>query len=117
MATKLGVGRFLVGVDPAPAEIADLERSLISGSASTAPLLPKQGRKGGYHEIAQFFERLSKLSRIVNVGALDIKARGRGTASTLRVDGTATTFRFLMEPDDKTASTEQPGLSAGSERA
>lgn len=73
--------------------------------------------EGGYHEIAQFFERLSKLSRIVNVGALDIKASGRGATSTLRVDGTATTFRFLMEAEDETASINPSKLPDGSERA
>ena len=72
---------------------------------------------GGYHEIAQFFERLSKLSRIVNVGALNIKANGRGEGSTLRVGGTATTFRFLMEAGDETASITLPMLSDDSERA
>jgi len=73
--------------------------------------------EGGYHEIAQFFERLSKLSRIVNVGALNIKANGRGEGSTLRVGGTATTFRFLMEAGDETASITLPVLSDDSERA
>ena len=56
---------------------------------------------GSYHDIAKFFERLSKLSRIVNIGALEIKASREESGSILTVDGTATTFRFLAE-DEKT---------------
>ncbi len=60
--------------------------------------------EGRYHDIAKFFERVSKLSRIVNIGELDIKAgkRRRGEVS-LRVNGTATTFRFLKEKKDTAA--------------
>jgi type IV pilus assembly protein PilO len=61
--------------------------------------------EGTYHDIAKFFERVSKLSRIVNIGSLDIKSGGKrdGTKS-LKVDGTATTFRFLNEDKKDTAA-------------
>ena len=54
---------------------------------------------GSYHDIAEFFERVSKLSRIVNIGTLEIQASGKGRNSTLKVQGKATTFRFV--PDEK----------------
>ena len=55
--------------------------------------------EGDYHAIARFFQRVSKLPRIVNVGAMTIRIRtgveeGR---TMLSVDGMATTFRFLGE--------------------
>jgi len=60
--------------------------------------------EGGYHDIAKFFERMSRLPRIVNVGSLNVKAsRGRGGVMLLKVDGTATTFRFLPK-EAKTAA-------------
>ena len=66
---------------------------------------------GTYHDIAKFFERLSKLSRIVNIGALEIKAGRDGSNSILTVNGTATTFRFLAddeEPAGDTAASTPP---------
>ena len=60
--------------------------------------------EGDYHDIAKFFERVSKLSRIVNVGALEIRSSRKGGGSSLRVDGTATTFRFLDASRDETAA-------------
>lgn len=51
---------------------------------------------GGYHEIATFFDRISKLDRIVNVGDLKMAVAGEDVNTTeLRVSGQATTFRFL----------------------
>lgn len=52
--------------------------------------------EGEYHDIARFFEQMAALHRIVNIGAMEIKVAGesdRGT--TLRIKGTATTFRFI----------------------
>lgn len=52
--------------------------------------------EGGYHDLARFFERVGRLPRIVNVGALRVSV-GKETRSgtMLRIEGTATTFRFL----------------------
>lgn len=55
---------------------------------------------GNYHDIAKFFERLSKLSRIVNIGSLEMKASRDAGSSVLSVDGTATTFRFLADENE-----------------
>jgi type IV pilus assembly protein PilO len=52
--------------------------------------------EGGYHDLARFFERIGQLPRIVNVGALRIEQNGASrTGPWLKVQGTATTYRFL----------------------
>jgi type IV pilus assembly protein PilO len=52
--------------------------------------------EGGFHDIAQFFDLMSKLPRIVNMGALSIGiAREDQDGTVLSVKGTATTFRFV----------------------
>jgi type IV pilus assembly protein PilO len=52
--------------------------------------------EGGYHDVAQFFDMMSKLPRIVNMGALNVSVSDESAESTrLKVTGTATTFRFV----------------------
>jgi type IV pilus assembly protein PilO len=52
--------------------------------------------EGGYHSIAMFFDRVSKLQRIVNIGQLEVTVAHESTEGTeLHVKGVATTFRFL----------------------
>jgi type IV pilus assembly protein PilO len=54
--------------------------------------------EGDYHDIAMFFERVAKLPRIVNIGSMRVEApagQAAGSLTQLRVEGTATTFRFL----------------------
>jgi len=51
---------------------------------------------GEYHDIGKFFELLSKLKRIVNMGSLKISVAKESITSTrLKVSGVATTFRFI----------------------
>ena len=51
---------------------------------------------GEYHDIGKFFELLSQLKRIVNMGSLKIGVESESLDSTrLKVTGTATTFRFV----------------------
>ena len=51
---------------------------------------------GSYHEVAVFFDRVSKLDRIVNIGDLEVGVSREGLKGTiLKVSGQATTFRFL----------------------
>jgi type IV pilus assembly protein PilO len=51
---------------------------------------------GEFHDVAQFFDLVSKLPRIVNMGSLKIKVVSEDEESTvLSVKGTATTFRFV----------------------
>ncbi len=52
--------------------------------------------EGSYHEIARFFDLVSKLPRIVNMGTLSMSVGDESADETrLIVKGTATTFRFL----------------------
>jgi Tfp pilus assembly protein PilO len=54
---------------------------------------------GNYHNLAYFFDRLSKLSRIVNVSNLKVNANKNPTmSSTIRATCTATTFVFIETP-------------------
>lgn len=51
---------------------------------------------GGYHEVAVFFDRISKLDRIVNIGDLKMTVAKEGLERTnLKVKGRAVTFRFV----------------------
>ena len=52
--------------------------------------------EGEYHDIGKFFELLSKLKRIVNMGSLKISVGSESIEGTrLKVSGIATTFRFI----------------------
>ena len=51
---------------------------------------------GEYHDIGKFFELLTQLKRIVNMGSLKIGVTTESIESTrLKVTGVATTFRFI----------------------
>ena len=53
---------------------------------------------GSYHQAAVFFDRLSRLSRIVNITELEMKhSNAQADPPQLKVEGIATTFRFLEE--------------------
>jgi len=65
---------------------------------------------GGYHDIAGFFDKISKLPRIVNVNRLEMVLADKDSESTrLSVKGQATTFRFVEHPAD--AKAPQPGTA------
>jgi len=54
--------------------------------------------EGNFHEIARFFDSVSRLPRIVNMGELDLKVTSASAAETrLVVSGKATTFRFVSK--------------------
>lgn len=51
--------------------------------------------EGEYHQLGGFFDLLAKLPRIVNMGALKVGVASENMERTrLKVQGTATTFRF-----------------------
>jgi type IV pilus assembly protein PilO len=55
---------------------------------------------GEYHDIGQFFGEMAKLKRIVNMGAIKIEIGDENMdGTTLKVSGTATTFRFVGARD------------------
>jgi type IV pilus assembly protein PilO len=64
---------------------------------------------GTYHNLGVFFDRVSKFSRIINVGTVKIKAKEKpAPGSTIDVSCTATTF-VLIEPKPAPAA---PGAAA-----
>jgi type IV pilus assembly protein PilO len=53
---------------------------------------------GSYHNLAYFFDRLSRLSRIVNVSNLKVTAKkDPSISSTISASCTATTFVFIEQ--------------------
>ena len=55
---------------------------------------------GTFHEVAMFFDRLSKLGRIVSVHGVNIKEpEERGGRVELNVTGSAVTYRFLSQEE------------------
>jgi len=67
--------------------------------------------EGNYHDLARFFERVGRLPRIVNVGALRVSVATEDRLGTqLRVEGTATTFRFLNEVPRAASATPRVSL-------
>ena len=67
---------------------------------------------GTYHNLGVFFDRVSKFSRIINVGAVRIKAKDKpAPGSTIDVLCTATTF-VLIEPKPAATPGARPGAVA-----
>jgi type IV pilus assembly protein PilO len=57
---------------------------------------------GTYHNLAAFFDRIGKFTRIINVSGLDVKSKGKATAqSTITASCVATTFVLLEKPAAK----------------
>lgn len=66
--------------------------------------------EGSYHELARFFERVARLPRIVNIGSLKVTVADEAKQATmLKVQGTATTFRFLSD-EGRSAAVALPEL-------
>lgn len=58
---------------------------------------------GAYHDVGIFFDRLSRLSRIVNITQLSMSVESEhGDRPRLKVTGVATTFRFIDQKKKKT---------------
>ena len=77
-------------------EITEFRRrpEVVNGFYAEAPV--ELALKGTYHNIAQFFDMLAGLPRIVNMGSINVKVGSDSMESTvLHVKGTATTFRFI----------------------
>ena len=69
--------------------------------------------KGTYHEIAHFFDDITKLPRIVNVSEIEMSVASESLTETrLQVKGSATTFRFLDQPVAP-AAPQKPAAPAG----
>lgn len=73
---------------------------------------------GKFHDVAMFFDEVSRLPRIVNVNELSIGIADENSVETvLRVRGEATTFRFIEEDPDldenAKAAKKQPSRREG----
>jgi type IV pilus assembly protein PilO len=56
--------------------------------------------EGTYHNLAIFFDRVGKFTRIVNISGLDVKGRDRSEANnTITATCVATTFVLLDKPN------------------
>lgn len=106
----------LRAVLPEEKDVADLLRrmqalaaqsSLTITSFKPSPVVTKQLHAewpinlevhGTYHNLAIFFDRLSKFARIVNITGLDVKGRDKDPNSTIVASCVATTFVLLDKP-------------------
>jgi type IV pilus assembly protein PilO len=69
---------------------------------------------GGFHDIATFFDQIARLPRIINITELEMTiGKETSTATRLKVEGKATTFRFV-EPDP--TPKEEPKAARGKGR-
>lgn len=65
--------------------------------------------EGSYHNLGYFFDRVSRLSRLVNVGNLKVSARTTPTASrTISANCVATTFVYVDTPPPAPGAAGQP---------
>ena len=68
---------------------------------------------GAYHNLAIFFDRVGKFTRIINISGLDIKGKDRPAPnSTITATCTATTFVLLDKPAAKPATPGAPGATS-----
>src|SRR3954468_1912783 len=57
--------------------------------------------EGTYHNLAIFFDRVGKFTRIVNISGLDVKGRQNDSRGTITATCVATTFVLLDKPAAK----------------
>jgi type IV pilus assembly protein PilO len=69
---------------------------------------------GTYHNLALFFDRVGRFTRIVNVSGLDIKGKDKpDRGSTITATCVATTFVLLDKPNLPKKAPAKPGQPAG----
>lgn len=72
---------------------------------------------GGYHEVGIFFDRVSKMSRIVSVSDIDMGSPNlSGEEVSLTVSGKVVTYRFLSDEEiaiNRTRAKPQSGGGGG----
>jgi type IV pilus assembly protein PilO len=74
---------------------------------------------GTYHDLAVFFDRVGRFTRIVNISALQIEAKDKpGPSSTISAKCVATTFVLLeaLPPNAKGSKTTKGNKAAGAEK-
>ncbi|MFW5908829.1 MAG: type 4a pilus biogenesis protein PilO [Desulfosalsimonas sp.] len=55
---------------------------------------------GGYHDVGVFFDKLARLSRVVNVKDFSIAQDSGNSPARLKIACTAVTYKFIEQPDD-----------------
>jgi len=108
-------------------EATAVQSNLVIKSFKPAPVVTKQLHSewpisleldGTYHDLAQFFDRIGKFARIVNISNLTVKGKDKGkdkadARSTISASCTATTFVLL----DKPAASAKKGKPAAGKPA
>jgi type IV pilus assembly protein PilO len=75
---------------------------------------------GTYHNLARFFDQVSKVPRIINVGAIAIKAKGEDDTqdgTTITAQCTATTFVLLDQQTVQAAAAKKSAARPGAPAA
>lgn len=68
---------------------------------------------GTYHNLATFFDRLGKFTRIVNISGLVVRGRDKGDSNaTISANCVATTFVLLEKPKAAAAPAAKPGATS-----
>jgi type IV pilus assembly protein PilO len=72
--------------------------------------------EGTYHDLARFFDHVSKVPRIINVGGIAVKGKPAkdtvADGTTITAQCTATTFVLLDKPVGKPGTIPRPGAAA-----
>lgn len=109
------------------------QSNLVIKGFKPAPVITKQlhaewpiqlDLEGSYHNLATFFDRVGKFTRIVNITGVDIKGRDKpgDTNATIAATCVATTFVLLDAPAlaaarDKAAKGAKPGAKPAAKPA
>ena len=68
---------------------------------------------GSYHNLAIFFDRVGKFTRIVNISSLDVKGRDQSSGNaTITATCVATTFVLLDKPTPAKPGAKPPAPPA-----
>lgn len=69
--------------------------------------------EGTYHDLGQFFDKISRLARLVNMTNVKVKAQSNQTGSnTIAASGVATTYVYVDKPAPTAAGAPRPGAPA-----
>lgn len=70
--------------------------------------------EGSFHEVAIFFDRVGKMSRIVSVEDIEMNnPKDAGTETSLTIEGKVVTYRFLTEEEIKQSRDANPKKKKG----
>jgi len=72
--------------------------------------------RGSFHQVAEFFGRVPRLSRLINVTGISMKRPAGGENGRIDASCLATTFRFLDEEERERAAKEREKKPQGGKR-